>query len=1303
MIMTSMGFRKSILKFAGVLFAVLQFTSVDAQIILRQLSVNEGLSHYQVSDILQDDYGFIWIATNDGLNRYDGAGCKTYLHNPDETGSLSSNRIKSLYYDQGKSRLLIGTDGGGINVYDYASDSFKVYYILNSNNDWLPENDIIDIQPENDGCLWIATRRFIFLVGIEEDIVVKQAIPYPTNRVLNSLFSTDTELFAFAKRRVICYKAGDGEYTKGDELVLSDDITINSVSRISEYRFLISTDKGLFSVRYRNGGFICEKEESGRGSQPADSENVSAARIIGDTMYFIIKEKGLFCKDRNGLVTNLSTLNPDFWKDNEIKSSFVDNANTLWLGSLNKGAGLIDLEHIKIDQVSLGADDHHPFISGLMYDDDTGALWIGTRQNGLYVRDFSGKIDNFDLGDGAVSCIKKFNDGTVKIVCDGCVYSCSDGRFEEVFPLSYDFADEVGTVFSVSEDSSGNMWLGCRKGIVCLNTGKYVTIETSFHLEVIHDGAGDGFWACSGRNGLIKYDVDDNGEIHESRHYKYSPDSASCISNNTVMTLLETSAGEIYVGTERGLDKLDPGTSEVVHSGCAMLSSCRVSAIQEDSHGILWINTSKGIVSYNPATGEEKVFDSSDGLVSNFTTTASAISREDMLFVGTNEGVASFCTNTLPNNTVPPRIAVSGFKVFGEDILLDVPIMDADEIVLSYNQNSITFNLSVLSFGNPQKNQFSYRLLGYEDSWTTVGINHPYASYSKLKKGNYVFEFKGINSDGIASEETVRIKIRIRPAWWDTALAYCIYALFLIVLLYFIVSYAKDRMSRKAEKEADEAKMKFYDSLTHELRTPLTLITAPLSELADMDGIPEEVQGKLAMMRRNSDRLTELLNKILELRKLDCSGTPLSVKYMNVKAIVEGIVRRFELLAMQKHLTLSSDIDNDSCGFVDEDKFSTVLVNLLSNAIKFTGAGGVVSVSLKKEDENFVLEVKDTGIGISDKDMAHIFERFYQVENRAVSGTGIGLDLSKSLALLHKGTLTAKSRLGEGSTFTFAFPWAEKMYQESEIDRSESRSGDEEQNDRELEEISDAVTIMLVEDDTEMQEYIRSILTPEYRVVTASNGKEGLETALETMPDMIVSDVMMPVMDGIEMCGKITSDQRTCHIPVILLTAKKDEMSGLESGAVDYIMKPFVPQKLLLKIKNLLNYRKSVRLNLDSGTDIARKIAEYGEKTEREFLQKAYDIVDSHVSDNDFSVTDLMTELGISKTQLHKKMVALTGLPPSLFIRNIRLDKAKEMLETGQYTITEVLYSVGFSSPSYFSKKFKERFDKLPSDILEGR
>ena len=252
MIMTKMLFRNCILKFVGVLLAVLQFTSVDAQIILRQLSVNEGLSNYQVSDILQDDYGFIWIPTNDGLNRYDGAGCKTYLHNLDETGSLSSNRIKSLYYDQGKNRLLVGTDGGGINAYDYASDSFKAYYIRNSNNDWLPENDIIDIQPENDGCLWIATRRFIFLVGIEEDIVVKQAIPYPTNRVLNSLFSTDTELFAFAKRRVICYKAGVGEYTKGDELVLSDDITINSVSRISEYRFLISTDNGIavMSVSY---------------------------------------------------------------------------------------------------------------------------------------------------------------------------------------------------------------------------------------------------------------------------------------------------------------------------------------------------------------------------------------------------------------------------------------------------------------------------------------------------------------------------------------------------------------------------------------------------------------------------------------------------------------------------------------------------------------------------------------------------------------------------------------------------------------------------------------------------------------------------------------------------------------------------------------------------------------------------------------------------------------------------------------------------------------------------------------------
>ena len=733
-----------------------------------------------------------------------------------------------------------------------------------------------------------------------------------------------------------------------------------------------------------------------------------------------------------------------------------------------------------------------------------------------------------------------------------------------------------------------------------------------------------------------------------------------------------------------------------------IMANSNVLSICEDRNGILWAGTSKGLVRYDPADGSERIYDSSDGLVSSYVTAVIAYPDSDTLYVGTNEGANCFLTAGLPGiDNIPTQIAVSGFRVFGKEMTFDTPVMETDRIVLPHNQNSVTFLLSVLSYSNPQKNRMFYRLKGWDDNWTETSINSPYATFNKLKKGHYTFEFKGTDSNSALSSDTVSICLVIRPAWWDTIWAYCIYTAIAAALIYFIIIFFKERIRSKSEAEANEAKIRFYDNLTHELRTPLTLVAAPLSELADEKNLPENASYKISVIQSNVNRLLDLADRALDLRKIDSNKMPLTVRYQDITVLVKKMTDRFEPLASHRRISLSCKIQEERMfGWADEEMVTTIVTNLLSNALKFTPEGGQVTVCLQHREKECLISVTDDGCGIPDKEMGHIFERFYQVEKRPLSGTGIGLDLSRSLAELHKGWLKGKSRLGEGSTFTFGFPYFQEAYSPDERDETCEEMSVQVSDPQETSSGDNRPMILVVEDDFGMSEYIRSVLKPAYRVLTAENGQKGIESSLKNMPDMIISDVMMPVMDGIEMCRRISDDFRTSHIPVILLTAKNDELSGLRAGAVDYIMKPFEPKSLLLKIENLLKYKASVRLSQSPDKSIVQKIREYSDLKEKEFLEKTCHIIEENLGNSDFRVEDLMKELGVSKSQLHKKITALTGQPASALVRNIRLDKAREMLSTGKYSITEVLYSVGFNSPSYFSKMFRERFGVLPSDMI---
>lgn len=1308
---------------------------------LRSFSVNNGLSQYDISDIVQDSYGFMWIATYDGLNRYDGISNRIYRHSPDEVSSISYNRIRTLNFDPVLNQLWIGTDGGGINVYDYGTDSFRHLYLVEDHNPRLPENDIVDIESERGGRLWIATRNAIFLTSPAQTgtaLQIIQTIPCPSGQSVRALHQQDdSTLFVAFPGRICIHTRQSGSYIFEDSLSLPEQTTFNTFCTTSNGSY-IASNHGIYLITlpHENGSNRIALRPVAVTGDLSGTEELTTLAADRNVLYTTVRNKGLYRlthSDRRLKATKVETDSEPFLSKNLLRKLYIDQSRTLWISSSNKGLGIIDLAQKQFNRLHFGQyeEDASQLVTRLMLD-DRDRLWIGTQKNRLYVRLPDERFERYLLPQRPVSAIVQNSAGGIWIATGGKILSTPDTslppRFKEIYPGTYAFADSLGAAFSICEDSLGHVWIGCRKGIVNIRGNEHtiLPLEWQNQVRVIPDRSCNRIWVCTNRNGLRQLELDSSGRIRDRHLYQYLPDNPQSLSSSVVWTLSQAADGTAYVGTDAGLNRIDPKSRRVTRFPVpSRLHSCKTLAITEDHDGTFWINTSQGVMSYDPQTGKEMIYDSTDGLSSNSMTEAAALDKDNTLYIGGNEGINYFTASDLTGNTIAPNVVISGFRIFNKPIrtgekingriILQAPVLDTRSIELKHFQNNFSFDLSVLSFNNPLKNKYRYRLKGYNDEWTTADASQRSVSFNNLPPGSYRFELSAMNNDGVPTEQPKTVEILIRRAPWDTGWAYLLYTLFLGAIVLLLYHYWQkqqqlrqalfiEQIRHQAEHDANENKIRFYANITHELRTPLTLITAPLQELSARADLDPKIRSLLGIMRRNGDRLLELVNQFLDLRKIDNQNLPLQVCMCDYVKLLGATVQRFSTIAEQKNMDFRFESTQTAMtGWADADKITCIVSNLLSNAFKFTPQGGHILLSLESRGSHFIIRVEDSGCGIAPKDLPHIFERFYQADSKAASGTGIGLELVKRLVELHKGSIQAKSTLGSGSCFRIEIPVEDAAYREEE-----RRSGSEnpaaptaDPTPTPVEESADKPLLLLVEDDEEMRSYIRSLLNPDYRISEARNGKEAMEIALQEIPDLIVSDVMMPESDGIEFCHNLKNNFRTSHIPVILLTAKNAETQGLESGALDYILKPFIPQNLLLKIRNLIQYRNDCRMNPSAENTVAEKISQFQEAKEKEFLEKAYRIVEDNMSNSEFGVEEMIRILRVSRTQLHRKMTALTGKSASAFIRNVRLDKAREMLETGHYSISEVLYTVGYNSPSYFSKTYKERFGVLPSELLQ--
>jgi signal transduction histidine kinase/DNA-binding response OmpR family regulator len=899
------------------------------------------------------------------------------------------------------------------------------------------------------------------------------------------------------------------------------------------------------------------------------------------------------------------------------------------------------------------------------------------------------------------------------------------------------------SIWEIFEDSQNNIWIGTltqgvdlfdrrRKEFYHYRIGGVNSIHSSYITSFMEDKNGS-LWIGTGYG----IDVLDK-QTGRFTHYLNRSSDSTTLSNNSVFSILEDSRGLIWVATHGGLNLFDKKT-KTFSAFTEGLPHNSLLTLLEDDHANLWVSTPHGIsnisVSYKPGqkdslTLDFKNYDEADGLQGKQFNENAAFKTSvgELIFAG-SKGFNLFKPRDIGINKTRPKVIFTDFQIFNKSVrigevindktVLTRTILQTDTLVLDHSDNVFSLEFASLSFFHPEKARYKYIMEGFNKDWTTTDASQRRVTYTNLDPGVYAFKVKASNNDGVWNDTPATLVISVLPPFWKTKTAFVLYALGILcaLLLARWLILVNERMNFRIQQEREEAqrmheldmmKIKFFTNVSHEFRTPLTLILTPLEKMLKQAG-ESELRNQYHLIHRNARRLLNLVNQLLDFRKMEVQEIKYNPSEGDIVKFVREVFYSFSDLSEKKNVkfTFHSSVQQLETLF-DQDKLEKILFNLLSNAFKFTPQNGLVSVELgiKTVDDMkwLSVSVKDSGIGIPLDKQEKIFERFFQNDlpkSMVNQGSGIGLSITREFVKIHGGSITVASEPEKGSCFTVVLPLNEIVHHElAESVEAAQVSGEDANNEHLLLEHSSKKTLLLlVEDNEDFRFYLKDNLKLHYSIVEARNGNEGLQRALAFLPDLIVSDIMMPEMNGIELCRKIKTDQRLSHIPVILLTARTAEeqkIEGFESGANDYVTKPFSFEILQSRIRNLIAQREAFQKTFHKHIDVRAADVQITSLDEK-LIRNAVKVVEDHLSDPDFSVEEFSHELGMSRVHLYKKLLSLTGKAPLEFIRTIRLQRAAQLLEKSQLTVSEIAYQVGFNNPKYFSKYFKDHFNVLPS------
>ncbi len=1341
--------------------------------------VNEKPSQNTIINITQDSLGMLWIGTRYGLNRYDGREFVTYYREDSDPNTLSGNRINDLILNENGTFWL--ATNNGVTLFDPAGNTFDRFMNQPNNPNSLGSNFTTSLTKDYKGNLWIGTEDggvTMFNPNLNEykRFTHNANDPYSlaSNFILDILenenghlwmgtWASGLDLFDPNTNRFI-------HYTTENSALTSNSIR---VIRETSHGILLGTDNGLFRIDHLEAGrYTFEKVESKSADFSTVFSNATILSILEDKegrLWIGSENKGLFCIS-NDLQEIDQYVNSSYDKlsiqSNSIWSLHQSPSGIIWIGSFNKGLLKVDPFHRKFNHISEDPMSASPLSFGVIsaFEEQPGyGLWVGTDGGGLNLIDAAtGTVKTFEhnpeddrslVGNAVLDLHLRDNgelwvaswEGGVSIKQPG---ADSFGRITQSSSGSSGLSGK--DAYFLHEDDNNNIWISLfrtgidifssdRRKIRTLIPGGEKSISNAKIRCIAEVMPGHFLLGTEGR-GIDYIQVDDDYTITSKINYSHDPDDPSSLSNDDISTIYLAEEGEIWIGTfGGGINQFDlsSGTFSVINKTSGLPSNV-VLTIKEDDMNNIWVGTGNGLCSISP-NGAIRVFDKDDGLQDlEFTKGASYVSKDGELFFGGINGFNRFYPKEILRNDRIPPVVVTDFKLLGTDEIFS-PLEKNDflknrSITLSHDQNDFAFDFSVLNYSQPEKNQYAYQLSSYDDEWiyTNNGSN---ISYTNVPPGSYTFKARGANNDGLWNEEGVEILVIIKNPWYLSGLAIISYALILVAFLFWarklIINRERlknelqlEHLELKKTQEISQLKSQFFANISHEFRTPLTLIIGPLKSLIN-DTYKGDHKNQFRIMARNADRLLRLINQILDLSKLESGSMGLQASEQDIVKFLKPIAYAFTSYADRQFITYKCHFpDNKLPVYFDGDKVEKIIINLLSNALKYTPEFGKVLFKVEEDNKYVHLIVEDTGVGISEKHIKYIFNRFYQVEDKHQKGTGIGLALTKELVDLHKGLINVESKEGEGTTFKVSLLKGQSHLTDDQITATETQYQYEhtELSDMELEvpaynrdtetikednntEIDDLPVILVAEDNADMRLFISEYLVTNYKVIEAENGKEAIELALENIPDVIVSDIMMPEVNGYELCEKIKKDDRTSHIPVILLTAKASGEStekGFEMGADYYVTKPFNPKLLELRIKNILKTRDKIHSQLSSSGEInlEPKNLNIGSK-DQEFLNKIMACVEANFSNSMFGIDDLCKELGMSRTKLYRKLKGLIGQSANEFIRSFRLKRAAQLLRKQELTISEVTYQVGFNDLQYFRYCFKEQYGVNPSEYAQ--
>ncbi len=1321
----------------------------------KQIIEIDGEEVFDVEQITQDHQGYIWMVTNLGLIKYNGLEGKKYDINKSDHSPISIEYIWVLYVDylgdlwigansglskynyecdcihkyssridnitlstvqsiteDNNNNLYIGTMDEGLLRYERESETFT--RILNKPSDSISfvNNGIYNLVVDHNNNLWIGTTgksqiddlgllRFNIRTGS-----IKQFLHDPSDP--NSLLDNRiTALYEDKQGQILIgtYKCGFHIYNSVNEILTRTDYDANNPYQLhASY----SKDKVFGRPPYvqfihqdQNGGYWIST--TGKGINYFDTRT----KIFKNFKFNLINPQMIvsFYEDRQGNLWAGGTMGAGLFKMDgyalkyQLYTKFSNatrtyessiNPGVLWVGSHGYGLGKMNLKtkdiisYIHNDNNTKSID--HNWVRSI-YQENKKNLWVGIGNGGAYGgHDGNGGVDLLDIKTGQFTHFKLTRNDDEK---DGFSY----------------------TVFSICEDNEGYLWLGAGPGGIFRSDKdkkefkSFKNLSKKKYFNIVRKDSNGDIWAS---------DFGDDGTLYlyNRKEETFKP----YLNGYKMYNLLIDKKGWLIISTwEKGLIHLNPDDRTYIqYTKKEGLPSNKGVDIVRGENGIFWINTRIGPAKFDSQTGKI----SPVGLPKQRYNTGIFKASDNQIFISSNYGLSSFYPFQIEGNPYPPQVAISDLLISEKNYLPSKN--ESDNLTLSYNQNDLLFKYVGLHFSNTKKNTYQYKLSPINDEWVKAGSEIT-ARYFNLPPDLYTFQVKASNSDGVWNETPESIQFTIRSAWWATWWAYAIY---IAIVVFFANRFYRFQLSKRmvvAEstrlKEINQLKNSLFTNITHEFRTPLTVIKGMTSVIKSniKNEKLDDLENSLEMIDHNSDNLLYLVNEMLDLAKIESGNMELQLEQSDVVPFIKYLSESFNSLVEENqiNLTVYSEINSLIMDF-DAKKLTSVISNLLSNAVKFTPELGKIIIHInqisQKEDSFLFIKVKDNGIGISKDKLPNIFNRFYQTDSSTIrknEGTGIGLALTKELVELMKGTIEVKSTLDNGSEFSIMIPVTRdaptsKNVQIESVPHIHLPSTSPNQSEKSLQANSDNPLVLIIEDNMDVAHYLKTCLLGKYESIHAVNGVDGIDMALEKIPDIIICDVMMPRKDGFEVCATLKSDERTDHIPIIILTAKvttEDRLTGLSHGADAYLAKPFNKEELFTRLDQLIFLRKKLigKIQKEGYDKLLQN--KHDKNPKIQFLQKVEKLIQVEIGNSAFGSNELAKKLLVSESQIYRKIKAITGKSTAIFIRSIRLEHAKKLLQNTDKTVSEIAYEVGFNDPSWFSRAFKDEFGFAPSSI----